>query len=77
MKFNIVCDDGIERVIYLKSLWGKHIIQVRPLKNWKLPTQLIIFPDFWAKILKLAHLVNYYLPPCSIKQLLYTPVHLV
>ena len=31
---------------------------------WRLPTQLIIFPDFRAKIFKIAHPVNYsYLPP--------------
>ena len=34
------------------------------LKNLILPAQLIIFPDFWAKILRIAHSVNYsYLPP--------------
>ena len=33
-------------------------------KNWRLPTQLIIFLDFWAKKLEIAHPVNYsYLPP--------------
>ena len=36
------------------------------LKNWTLPSQLIIFLDFWAKILKIAHSVNYsHLPPCT------------
>ena len=44
---------------------GKHIIWVLGAHNWKLPTQLIIFLDFWAKILKIAHQVNHsYLPPC-------------
>ena len=50
----ISADDGIERVTYLKSFRGKQIIWVRPLKHWRLPTQLIIFTDFWAKILKIA-----------------------
>ena len=35
-----------------QSFEGKHIICARPLKYWKLPTQLIIFPVFWVKILK-------------------------
>ena len=30
----------------------KHIIWIRALKNWRLPTQLIIFPYFWAKNIK-------------------------
>ena len=47
----------IERVIYLK-VSGENIIWVKPLKNWR-STQLIIFPDFGAKILKIAHPVNY------------------
>ena len=43
---------------------GKHIIWVYGAQNGKLPTQLIIFLDFWAKILRIAHPVNYsYLPP--------------
>ena len=55
---------AIEKVIYLKSFWRKHIIWVRVLKNWRLPIQLIIFSYFWAKILKISHPVNYsYLPP--------------
>ena len=54
----------IEMVLYLKVSREKHIIWVRALKNWRLPTQLIIFPYFWAKILKIAHPVNdSYLPP--------------
>ena len=40
---------AIEKVIYLKVSWEKHIIWVRALKNWRLPTQLIIFPDFGQK----------------------------
>ena len=49
-----------------QSFRGKtHYIWVRTLKHWMLPTQLIIFPHFGAKILKIAHPVNYsYLPPC-------------
>ena len=40
------------------------IIWVRALKNWRLPTQLIIFLDFWVKTLQIAHPVNYsYLSP--------------
>ena len=36
----------------------------RTLKNPSLPTQLIIFLIFWAKVLRIAHPVNYsYLPP--------------
>ena len=35
---------AIEKVIYLKVSREKHIIWVRALKNWRLPTQLIIFP---------------------------------
>ena len=27
----------------------KHVIWVLGIQIWKLPTQLIIFPDFWAK----------------------------
>ena len=51
--------------IYIKVSGEKHIIWVRPLKNWRLLTQLIIFPDFWSKILKIARPVNYsYLSPC-------------
>ena len=51
-----------------QSFRGKHIIWVRSLKNWRLPTQLIIFPDFWAKILEIACPVNYsYLPPCPLQ----------
>ena len=38
-----------KKVIYLKISKGKCIIWIRTLKNWRLPTQLIIFPDFWAK----------------------------
>ena len=38
-------------VIYLK-VWGKHIIWVRVLKNWRLPTQFIIFRDFGAENIK-------------------------
>ena len=54
-----------EKVIYLKVSGEKHIIWLRALKNWRVPTQLIIFPYFGAKILRIAHLVNYsYLPPC-------------
>ena len=50
----------------LQSFQGKHINWVRLLKNWRLPTQLIIFPHFWAKIIKIARSVNYsYLPPCN------------
>ena len=45
-------DDDTERVIS-QIFREKHIICVRPLKNWRLPTQLIIFPDFWAKIFKI------------------------
>ena len=41
--------DGIESVIYLKVSGEKHIIWVRALKNWGLPTQLIISPDFLGK----------------------------
>ena len=37
----------------------KYIIRVTALKNWRLPTQLIIFLDFWAEILRIAHPVNY------------------
>ena len=36
-----------------------------------MPTQLIIFPDFWAKILKIVHQVNYYLPPCAVLELIH------
>ena len=55
---------AIKKVISLKVSGEKHIIWVRALKNWRLPTQLIIFLDFWAKTLKIAHPVNYsYLPP--------------
>ena len=51
-------------MIFLKVSKGKHIILVKGAQNWKLPTQLIIFLDFWAKILRIAHPVNYsYLPP--------------
>ena len=34
-------------------------------KNWKLPTQLIIFLDFGAKIIRIANPVNYSYLPCS------------
>ena len=55
---------AIEKVMYLKVSGEKHIIWVRALKNWRLPTQLIIFRYFGANMLKIAHLVNYsYLPP--------------
>ena len=34
-----------------------------------MPTQLIIFLDFWAKILQIAHPVYYsYLPPWLVRQ---------
>ena len=57
--------DGIERVIYFDVSWEKHIVWVRVLKNLGLPTQLIIFLDFGAKILQIARPVNYsYSPPC-------------
>ena len=57
---------AIKKVIYLKISGEKHIIWVIALKNWSLPTQLIIFPDFLQKILKIVHPVNYsYLPPCA------------
>ena len=58
--------DVIESVIYLNVSGEKHIIWVRALKYyWGLPTQLIIFLDFWAKILQIARPVDYsYLPPC-------------
>ena len=47
-----------------QSFRGKHIIWVRALKIRRLPTRLIIFADFWAKILEIARPVNYlYLPP--------------
>ena len=53
----------IEKVVNLKVSRDKLSIWLRTLKNWRLPTQLIIFPDYWAKILKIAHPVNYtYLP---------------
>ena len=43
----------------------KYIIWFTALKNWRLPTQVIIFLDFWAEILRIAHPVNYsYLSPC-------------
>ena len=63
----------------------KYIIWVTALKNWRLPTrtQLIIFLDFLAEILRIAHLVNYsYLPPWiqnhfgSIKNLLVLQISL-
>ena len=59
---------AIEKMIYLKVSGEKHIIWVGALKNWRLPTQLIIFSDFWAKILKICPPpVNYsYLPPWAI-----------
>ena len=46
---------------YISKFPGKtHYLDIkRPLKNWRLPTQLIIFPDFWAKILEIARPVNY------------------
>ena len=35
------------------------------LKNWKLSTELITFLDILARIIRIAHPVNYsYLPPC-------------
>ena len=47
-----------------QSFRGKHIIWVSPLENWRLPTQLIIFPDFWAKVSKIAaqKIILIYLP---------------
>ena len=64
MKSYIVCYLMMALKGWSQSFRGKHIIWVRPLKNWKLPTQLIIFPDFRAKIFKIAHPENYsYLPP--------------
>ena len=54
------------------SFQGKHIIWVLGAQNWKLPTQLISFLDFWAKILRIAHPVNYsylytsYIDSCSL-----------
>ena len=42
------------------------IILVAKVNIWPLPTQLIIFPHFWAKIWQIAHPVNYsYLPPLA------------
>ena len=41
-----------------QRLREKHIIWVKAFKNLVLPTQLIIFLDFWAKILQIAHPVN-------------------
>ena len=47
-----------------QNFQGKHNIWVLGAQNWKVPTQLIIFHDFWAKILRIAHPVNYsYLHP--------------
>ena len=49
-----------------QSFQGKHIIWILSAQNWKLPTQLIIMLDFWAKIWRIAHPVNdSYLPPCN------------
>ena len=47
-----------------QSFQGKHIIWVLGAQKLKLHTQLIIFLDDWAKILRIAHPLNYsYLPP--------------
>ena len=45
----------------------KHFIWVKAIKNWMLPTHLIIFPHYWAKILEITRRVNYsYLHPWHI-----------
>ena len=68
----ILADDATERAIYLKVSGGKHNnIWIKPRatahKFRRLPTQLIISPDFWAKILQIARPVNHsYLPPCLV-----------
>ena len=56
---------------HISKVFGeKHIIWVTALEIWRLPTQLIIFVDFWSKILEIARPVNYsYLPPCHMEDL--------
>ena len=44
-----LADDGIEKVINLKVSGEKHVIWARALKNWRLPTQFIIFLYFLGK----------------------------
>ena len=65
----VLADDGIERVSHLKVSGGgggTHYFRYKNAQIQRLPTQLIIVLDFWAKILRIAHPVNYsYLPPCS------------
>ena len=44
----------------------KNTLRVTPLKIWRLPIQLIIFPEFSAKISDIARPVNYsFLPSCG------------
>ena len=50
-----LADDSMKTVTCLNFFGENHIIWVRAIKNLGLPTQLIIFPDFWAKILEIAH----------------------
>ena len=62
-----------KNTLFEESSWHQSEVNSKPswrhiwvlgAQNWKLPTQLIIFHDFWAKILRIAHPVSYsYLPP--------------
>ena len=48
----VLAVDGIEKVAHLKISGRKYFIWVRALKNWRLPTQLIIFLEFLGKNIK-------------------------
>ena len=57
---------------YISTLPGKNTLfgLDKIIKNWRLPTQLYIFTDFWAKQLYFARLVKHsYLPPWKVKPL--------
>ena len=60
----VFADEGTERVIYLKVSGETHYLGLTAQKLKAAHPVDFFFPDFWAKILKIARPVNYsYLPP--------------
>ena len=71
-----LANNGIERVIYCKSLLEKHIIWVTALKNLRLPTQLIIFLDKNIKTCQPSEFFLFTCLNCMYKCVLCLAIHL-